>query len=174
MDVKPAMVELVNAYTKSTSPTVSDIAPGMSKCLSVARLGLSTRNSWDRMAPTAPIGTFTNIMDLQPKVAVRTPPSMEPAANPAGSTEMKMPKARFLSLPSGNVSIRMANAVTVDMAAPTPWTPLAMTRVRREGDSQPVSEAAVNMTIPSTNSFFWPYTSPALPLNIRKPAKVSP
>ena len=120
MDVKPSMEAMVKAYTKSISPPVKDTAPGKSKCLSVERPGLSARNFWERMAPTAPIGTFTNIIDLQPKVAVRTPPSMEPAAKPAESTEMKIPRALFLSFPSGKHEIRIANAVTVDMAAPTP------------------------------------------------------
>src|SRR2546426_1699443 len=120
IDVKPSMVALVKPYTKIINPPVKDIAPGKSRCLSVALAPESTRNFWERTAPTAPIGTFTNNIDLQPNAAVRTPPSIEPAAKPAESTEMKIPKAPFLSLPSGKVATRIANAVTVDIAAPIP------------------------------------------------------
>ncbi len=67
-----------------------------------------------------PIGTLTKRTDLQPNAAVRTPPEMDPAAKPADSTATKMPRARFLSLPSGNVVTRIAKAVAVEMAAPTP------------------------------------------------------
>src|SRR5437879_12384634 len=121
-------------------PLVRDNSPGMSRCLSVALPPESTRNFWERAAPTAPIGTFTNNIDLQPNAAVRTPPRIEPAAKPAESTEMKIPRAPFPSLPPGKVATRIANAVTVDMAAPMPWTPLATTRESRVGDRPARSE----------------------------------
>src|SRR5713226_10317457 len=120
IDMKPSVAAFVNAYTSSISPLVTDRAPGRSKCLSTARPGLFARNFWERTAATVPIGTLTNRTDLQPNADVRTPPEIEPAAKPADSTETKMPSARFLSLPSGKVVTRIANAVAVEMAAPTP------------------------------------------------------
>src|SRR5207245_11705916 len=118
-------------------------------------------------------GTFTNNIDLHPNAAVRTPPSIEPAAKPAESTEMKIPNAPFLSLPSGNVATRIANAVTVDMAAPVPETPLETTNESRVGDRPAARDDVVNRTIPNTNSSFCLYTSPALPLRSSKQASVN-
>ena len=58
--------------------------------------------------------------DLHPNAAVRTPPAIEPAANPADKTETRTPNARFRSFPSGKVAARIANAVAVVIAAAMP------------------------------------------------------
>src|SRR3989442_15640598 len=97
-----------------------------------------------------PIGTLTKRTDLQPNAAVRTPPAMDPAAKPADSTATNMPRARFLSLPSGNVVTRIAKAVAVEMAAPTPLIDLDTIRGRKDGANPPVKKATVKKTIPKT------------------------
>ena len=94
--------------------------------------------------------------DLQPKAAVRTPPAIEPAANPADSTETRIPNARFRSGPSGNVAARIAKAVAVVMAAAMPWMAREATSERSDGASPAVSDASVNNTIPTRNIRFWP------------------
>src|SRR5207248_3579783 len=119
-EANPSVEAFVNEYTSSISPLVTESAPGRSRCLSAARPGWLTRNFWERIAATVPIGTLTNRTDLQPNAAVRTPPEIEPAAKPADSTETKMPSARFRSFPSGKVVTRIAKAVAVEMAAPIP------------------------------------------------------
>src|SRR5256885_3692603 len=93
----------------------------MSKLLSVERPPFAAMNRWVRMAAAVPIGTFTNNTDLHPNAAVRIPPAIDPAAKPADRTATKMPNARFRAFPSGNVAARIANAVAVVIAAPTPW-----------------------------------------------------
>ena len=97
-----------------------------------------------------------NITDLQPNVTVRIPPATDPAANPADSTATKIPNALFLSLPSGNRPMKIAKAVTVDIAAPIPCIARDTTRNSSEVAKPPVIEAIVKRTIPEMNSFFWP------------------
>ena len=58
--------------------------------------------------------------DRHPNAAVRIPPAIEPAANPADRIETRTPNARFLSFPSGKVAARIAKAVAVVIAAATP------------------------------------------------------
>src|SRR2546428_4868400 len=103
-----------------------------------------------------PIGTLTKRTDLQPNAAVRTPPEMDPAANPAESAATNMPRARFLSLPSGNVVTRIAKAVAGGMAAPTPLIALDSIWDRMGGAKPPVKEATAKRTIPKTERFFLP------------------
>ena len=62
--------------------------------------------------------------------------------------------------------------LAVVMAAPIPCTSLEMTRDRSDGASPPVNEAAENTTRPIVKIFFWPKTSPALPISISVPASV--
>ena len=68
--------------------------------------------------------------------------------------------------------MKIANAVTVVMAAPIPWTSLEMTREMRDGARPPEKEAIVNNTRPTMKIFFCPYTSPTLPISIRNPARL--
>jgi len=58
--------------------------------------------------------------DRHPNAAVRMPPAIEPAANPADRIETRTPNARLRSFPSGNVAARIARAVAVVMAAAMP------------------------------------------------------
>src|SRR5436309_15848112 len=90
-------------------------------------------NRWAKRAAAAPIGTFTNMTDRHPNAAVRTPPAIEPAANPADRIETRTPKARLRSVPSGNVAARLARAVAVVMAAAMPSIALGPTRARSDG-----------------------------------------
>ena len=87
---------------------------------------------------------------------MRTPPLIDPAANPAERTATKTPRARFRSLPSGKSATKIDRAVTEEIAAPIPWTALEMTNARRDGAKPPTSEATVKRTTPKTNNFFWP------------------
>src|SRR5213594_4261202 len=73
-----------------------------------------------KIVAAMPIGTFTNMTDRHPNAAVRIPPAIEPAANPADRIETRTPNARFLSFPSGKVAARIAKAVAVVIAAATP------------------------------------------------------
>src|SRR5215471_19935305 len=82
-DVKPLVAAFVSAKTISISPLVTERAPRRSKCLMVACPPVFGRNRHERMEAAIPIGTFTNITDLHPNAAVRTPPAIVPAANPA-------------------------------------------------------------------------------------------
>src|SRR3989441_11515417 len=94
--------------------------------------------------------------DRQPKAAVRPPPAIEPAANPADSTETRIPNARFRSGPSGNVAARIAKAVAVVMAAAMPWVARETTRERGEGASPAGRDARVNNKIPTREVRLWP------------------
>src|SRR5438309_8373840 len=89
---------------------------------------------WVRIAAMVPIGTFTNKTDLHPNPAVRTPPAIDPAAKPAERKATRTPTARFLSLPSGNVAARIANAVAIVIAAPTPWIALETISMRSRSE----------------------------------------
>src|SRR6267143_2086279 len=103
-----------------TVPVVTDKAPGRSKCLLVFLTPLSGRYCCESIPATIPIGTLTNITDLQPNNPVSNPPAIDPAAKPAERTATNTPTARFLSLPSGKAATRIDNAVTDDTAAATP------------------------------------------------------
>ena len=116
----PSVAATVNAYTSRTRPAVTLTAPGMSIRRTTASPPFRAMYRCAKTVAAAPIGTFTNMTDLQPKAAVRTPPAIEPAANPADSTETRIPNARFRSGPSGKVAARIAKAVAVVMAAAMP------------------------------------------------------
>src|SRR2546422_2828689 len=94
-----------------------------------------------RFAGMFRMGRFTNKTDLHPKPAVRTPPAIDPAAKPAERKATRTPTARFLSLPSGNVAARIANAVAIVIAAPTPWIALETISMRSDWARPAVREA---------------------------------
>src|SRR5947209_7925921 len=152
----PSVAATVNAYTSRTRPAVTLTAPGMSIRRTTASPPFRAMYRCAKTVAAAPIGAFTNMTDLQPKAAVRTPPAIEPAANPADSTETRIPNARFRSGPSGNVAAKIAKAVAVVMAAAMPWMARETTRERSDGASPAVSDASVNNTIPTRNIRFWP------------------
>src|SRR2546422_1424892 len=92
-------------------------------------------NRGAKIVATAQIATWTNMTDRHPNAAVRMPPAIEPAANPADRIETRTPKARLRSFPSGNVAARIAKAVAVVMAAAMPLIALETTRGRSDGAS---------------------------------------
>ena len=102
------------------------------------------------------MGTFTNITARHPNKTVRAPPATDPTANPAETTAMKIPMYLFLSFPSRNKPMKIANAVTVDMAAPIPCTARKTMSRRSDGARPAAKEAMVKTTIPPMNIFFWP------------------
>src|SRR3989442_12815687 len=120
---RPSVAAIVNAYTSRIRPAVTVTAPGTSRRRVSALPPFAAMNRWANTVATAPIGTFTNMTDRHPNAAVRTPPAIEPAANPADRIETRTPNARFLSLPSGKVAARIAKAVAVGIAAPRPCIP---------------------------------------------------
>src|SRR2546428_14046314 len=103
-----------------------------------------------------PIGTLTKRTDLQPNAAVRTPPEMDPAAKPADSTATKMPRARFLSLPSGNVVTRIAKAVAGGKGGRGPSIGLDQNRERGEWEQPPLQKETVERKEHKTNGCLWP------------------
>ena len=112
------------------------------------------RNLWLRRAAAIPIGTLTNMTERHPKATVSAPPATAPAANPAESTATRTPSALFLWGPSGNIRMKIAKAVTVDIAAPIPCNALKTISIKRDGARPPAIEAMVNRTIPAMKIFF--------------------
>ena len=103
-----------------------------------------------------PMGTFTKKMDLQPRVAVRTPPRITPAAKAADETAAKMLRARFLSRPSGKVTTSRERPVAEAIAAPTPCTALAPIRMLSEGARPPARDESAKTTSPMPKSLRLP------------------
>src|SRR3989442_15682754 len=146
---KPTVEALVNPKTRRIVPRVTVIAPGTSSRWFLSQPSVFGRYLWLSRAATMPIGTLTNITERHPKPTVRAPPATAPAAKPAESTATSTPSARFLWGPSGNIRMKMANAVTVDMAAPIPCNALKTIRTMRERVRPPANEAIVKRTIPA-------------------------
>src|SRR4029077_10717747 len=155
-ELKPEVAALVSPKTKRIVPSVTVMAPGMSSRRFFSQPSVFGRNLWLARAVTMPIGTLTNITERHPKPTVSAPPAMAPAANPAERTATRTPSALFLWGPSGNIRMKIAKAVTVDMAAPIPCNALKTIRTRRDGARPPAIEATVKRTIPATNILFWP------------------
>src|SRR5215472_17926356 len=97
-----------------------------------------------------PNGTLTRKMAGQPKAAIRTPPTVGPAAGPANSrkpiTSIGARRCRPLA-PGAVVSTPIA--IGVSGAPSRPWAARAATRTGRVGANAQAADAAVKPTRPA-------------------------
>ena len=101
------------------------------------------------------------------------PPISHAAVPPTAPVEPHSPSALLRSPPSGKVVITSDSAVGVMIAAATPCTARAMSRVSLVPASPAPSEASANRAVPAMNIRRRPSRSEARPPSSSNPPKLS-
>ena len=111
---------------------------------------------------TAPIGTFTKKIELQPACSVRRPPTSGPIASAVAETPTQIP----IAVPrcrGGNAAVMIDSVAGFMSAAPTPCTTRAPIRKSALGASAHASEEPAKTASPATKTRRRPRRSASFP-----------
>lgn len=126
-------------------------APGTSsRGRSGVRDSVSSAGAAARTATAARVSS--PIVERQPRVSVRVPPTTMPTVNPSESKVPLMPSARSRCGPSGNVVVSRDMPVGTMAAAPSPWSARPVRKAPGFHANVASSEAAPKTASPVRNS----------------------
>ena len=121
---------------------------------------------------TRPIGTLTRNAQRQ-DTSVSAPPTTSPITDPTPVMAANTAVAMLRAGPLGNVVAISASPVGEAIAAPTPWSRRAVTRVGSSHAMPHRIEAMVNSETPAMKVRLRPMVSPRRPPSSMSPPKVS-